>query len=205
MKLRRLVQKWSIQPRWPLLALGAILLCAIEPAFAQPTVRRGLIFVRVHCSQCHAIDKVGESPLAIAPPFRTLRLRYPVADLQRPLLEGNPSRDAPISAHAWSGVGYDGVSPNAQSLSALSSLSLKGASSRKSQLMAALRQHARPIVIGDPELGRPFDRLLRARKSRLWALGIVADPLSFAISRSLGADVEKHWLCVPRTPSVLIT
>jgi cytochrome c len=88
MKLRRLVQKWSIQPRWPLLALGAILLCAIEPAFAQPTVRRGLIFVRVHCSQCHAIDKVGESPLAIAPPFRTLRLRYPVADLQRPLLEG---------------------------------------------------------------------------------------------------------------------
>ena len=59
--------------------------------------------------------------------------------------------------------------------------------------MAALRQHARPIVIGDPELGRPFDRLLRARESRLWALGIVADPLSFAISRSLGADVEKHW------------
>ena len=156
LQLRRLVQKWSIQPRWPLLALGAILLCAIEPAFAQPTVRRGLIFVRVHCSQCHAIDKVGESPLAIAPPFRTLRLRYPVADLQRPLLEGNPSRDAPISAHAWSGVGYDGVSPNAQSLSALSSLSLKGASSRKSQLMAALRQHARPIVIGDAELGRPF-------------------------------------------------
>lgn len=87
MKLRRLVQR-PIQPRWPLFALGAILLCAIEPAFAQPAVRRGLIFVRVHCSRCHAIDKVGESPLAIAPPFRALRLRYPVADLQRPLLEG---------------------------------------------------------------------------------------------------------------------
>jgi hypothetical protein len=65
--------------------------------------------------------------------------------------------------------------------------------SRKSQLMAALRQHARPIVIEDPELGRPFDRLLRARGSRLWALGFVADTLSFAISRSLGADVEKNW------------
>lgn len=89
MKFPRLAQKWPIKPRWgPLLATGAILLCAIEPAFAQPTVRRGLIFVRVHCSQCHAIDKVGESPFATAPPFRTLRLRYPVADLQRPLLEG---------------------------------------------------------------------------------------------------------------------
>ena len=30
--------------------------------------------------------------------------------------------------------------------------------SRKSQLMAALRQHARPIVIEDPYLGRPFSR-----------------------------------------------
>jgi cytochrome c len=40
------------------------------------------------CARCHAIGPVGESPLAKAPPFRTLHLRYPVSDLQRPLLEG---------------------------------------------------------------------------------------------------------------------
>ena len=71
--------------------LGAILLCAIEPTVAQPSpaaVRRGVIFVRVHCSQCHAIGKVGASRLKNAAPFREMRLRYPVADLQRPLLEG---------------------------------------------------------------------------------------------------------------------
>jgi mono/diheme cytochrome c family protein len=74
---------------WVFLALGAIPVWA-EPASAQqsPQARRGLIFVRLHCSQCHAIGKVGESPLPSAIPFRILRLRYPVADLQRPLLEG---------------------------------------------------------------------------------------------------------------------
>ena len=44
--------------------------------------------MRMHCARCHAIDKVSESPLTIAPPFRTLHLKYPVADLQRPLAQG---------------------------------------------------------------------------------------------------------------------
>ena len=39
--------------------------------------------------------------------------------------------------------------------------------SRRSQLTAALRQHARPIVIEDQELAGPFVRLLRARQLRL--------------------------------------
>ena len=77
-------------PRCPLLAWSAILLCFTEFAFAEQSAaeRRGLIFVREHCSRCHAIGKVGESPVANAAPFRALRLRYPVADVQRPLLEG---------------------------------------------------------------------------------------------------------------------
>lgn len=70
-------------------ALGVLLWSASDPALAEsPAERRGLRFVRLHCAQCHAIDKVGESPLAIAPPFRTLHLKYPVADLQRPLVQG---------------------------------------------------------------------------------------------------------------------
>ena len=85
-----MVKRRSVQPRWLLLAWSAFLLCVTEAAFAEesPAERRGLIFVREYCSQCHAIGKVGGSRLANAAPFRALRLRYPVADLQRPLLEG---------------------------------------------------------------------------------------------------------------------
>ncbi|HXX51452.1 MAG TPA: cytochrome c [Xanthobacteraceae bacterium] len=54
----------------------------------SPAAQRGLVIVRTNCSRCHAIGKVGESPLSIAPPFRTLHERYPVDDLQEPLAEG---------------------------------------------------------------------------------------------------------------------
>ena len=52
------------------------------------TIQRGFRYVRVHCAQCHAIDKVSASPVTNAPPFRVLNLKYGVADLQRPLAEG---------------------------------------------------------------------------------------------------------------------
>jgi cytochrome c len=64
-------------------------LWSAAPAAAQsPAAQRGLTFVRVHCAQCHAIDTVSESPLTIAPPFRTLHLRYPIESLQPRLAEG---------------------------------------------------------------------------------------------------------------------
>ncbi|HEY6992368.1 MAG TPA: cytochrome c [Xanthobacteraceae bacterium] len=72
------------------MALSAVALCAGAPALAQqsPAGQRGLTFVRVHCAQCHSIDQISESPLKIAPPFRTLHLKYPIESLQRPLAEG---------------------------------------------------------------------------------------------------------------------
>jgi mono/diheme cytochrome c family protein len=75
---------------WAVIALGAIALCGGEPALGQqpPAAQRGLTFVRVHCAQCHSIDQVSESPLTIAPAFRTLHLKYPIESLQRPLSEG---------------------------------------------------------------------------------------------------------------------
>ena len=54
----------------------------------SPAAQRGLVIVRANCSRCHAVGKVGDSPLPIAPPFRTLHERYPVDDLQEPLAEG---------------------------------------------------------------------------------------------------------------------
>jgi cytochrome c len=73
---------------WLVIALGAFSLAG-SPALAQsPAAQRGLTFVRVHCAQCHAIDKVSESQLTIAPAFRTLHLKYPIESLERPLAEG---------------------------------------------------------------------------------------------------------------------
>ena len=54
----------------------------------SPAAQRGLTFVRANCGQCHATDTVSESPLKIAPPFRTLHLKYPVETLRNPLMEG---------------------------------------------------------------------------------------------------------------------
>ena len=50
------------------------------PALAQPDTRRGLSLAREHCAQCHAIGNASESPLAAAPPFRELHLKYAVSD-----------------------------------------------------------------------------------------------------------------------------
>ena len=60
------------------------------PALAQmsPAAQRGLTYVRVHCAQCHSVDKATPSPLTIAPPFRTLHERYPVESLEEALAEG---------------------------------------------------------------------------------------------------------------------
>src|SRR6266481_10038101 len=71
------------------IALGAFLSFASSPVLAQSTAaKRSLPLVRVHCAQCHSIDKVSDSPLAIAPPFRTLHLKFPIESLRRRLAEG---------------------------------------------------------------------------------------------------------------------
>jgi hypothetical protein len=66
--------------------------------------------------------------------------------------------------------------------------------SRRSQLMAALRQRARPIVIENPELARPFAQLLRARELRLRELSeFVADTMMHSIARCYGIDIDAEW------------
>jgi cytochrome c len=76
------------------MANAVAILLALAPLQAKgqevlsPAAQRGLVIVRTNCSRCHAIGKIGDSPLPIAPPFRTLHERYPVDDLQEPLAEG---------------------------------------------------------------------------------------------------------------------
>jgi mono/diheme cytochrome c family protein len=57
-------------------------------ALAASPEQRGENFARQHCSRCHAIDRTGQSPLRVAPPFRTLHSRYPVETLGEALAEG---------------------------------------------------------------------------------------------------------------------
>jgi mono/diheme cytochrome c family protein len=74
---------------WPAIAialLGLQLLSATSAA--SDSVEDGRRLARSHCSRCHSIDKVGPSPLSLAPPFRMLHERYPVETLQEALAEG---------------------------------------------------------------------------------------------------------------------
>lgn len=64
-----------------------VMLTGIAGANAQ-SVQRGLNYLRANCARCHAIDKVSESPLKLAPAFRTLHLKYPVESLQESFAEG---------------------------------------------------------------------------------------------------------------------
>jgi cytochrome c len=55
---------------------------------ASPSEQRGRTFALNNCARCHSIDKVTESPLKIAPPFRTLHKRYPIETLAEAFAEG---------------------------------------------------------------------------------------------------------------------
>ena len=72
------------------LIIGSILVSSTCPLFAalSPSAQRGLNLARVNCARCHSINKVSESPLKLAPPFRTLHERYPVESLEESLAEG---------------------------------------------------------------------------------------------------------------------
>jgi cytochrome c len=64
-------------------------LILMTPALAaSPAEQRGKTFALNNCARCHSIDRVSQSPLKIAPPFRTLHLRYPVETLSGALAEG---------------------------------------------------------------------------------------------------------------------
>ena len=58
------------------------------PVFAQGNAQVGRRLAETNCARCHAVGRVGDSPLPIAPPFRTLHTRYPVENLAEALAEG---------------------------------------------------------------------------------------------------------------------
>src|SRR6202521_6485804 len=66
-----------------------IMLMLTTPVLAaSPAEQRGKTYALTNCARCHSIDGVTNSPLKIAPPFRTLHLRYPVETLAEAFAEG---------------------------------------------------------------------------------------------------------------------
>jgi mono/diheme cytochrome c family protein len=87
--MMKLTGKLLTQPHL-IICVAVVFGAELSGANAQttPTVQRGLNLAVANCARCHAIDKISPSPLALAPPFRDLHLRYPVEDLAEALAEG---------------------------------------------------------------------------------------------------------------------
>ena len=68
--------------------LGFVLFMLTSALAASPSEERGKTFAFNNCARCHSIDKVSQSPLKIAPPFRNLHRRYPIETLAESLAEG---------------------------------------------------------------------------------------------------------------------
>lgn len=73
------------------LAFSMLLVTGLMGTMAAATdgqVQRGKTFVGANCATCHAVGRIGASPLAVAPAFRDLHTKYPVEDLGEALAEG---------------------------------------------------------------------------------------------------------------------
>ena len=69
-----------------LVGLGSVVVHA--GAQEYDPVRDGHALVTMYCSDCHATEAIGDSPLPLAPLFRELHLRYDVELLSEALVEG---------------------------------------------------------------------------------------------------------------------
>ena len=69
------------------IAVGVAVFTA-QAAQAAGDPGKGLAFATAHCARCHATGSEGTSPLAVAPPFRTLQDRFVLEWLERALAEG---------------------------------------------------------------------------------------------------------------------
>lgn len=67
--------------------LGLLMAGGVSAQEFDP-VEDGRALVTMYCADCHATKAAGESPLAIAPRFRDLHLRYDVEFLSEALVEG---------------------------------------------------------------------------------------------------------------------
>lgn len=74
---------------WRSCLAASIVLLGLQPVSAQEgRIQRGRTFVQTNCAMCHAVGRVGDSPLNEAPPFRFIQRRYPLENLAEAFAEG---------------------------------------------------------------------------------------------------------------------
>lgn len=73
---------------WMIAAALVLLAACASPAPPSRPQARGQELAQHLCSGCHAVGRSGESPLAEAPPFRTLSENYRIESLEEALAEG---------------------------------------------------------------------------------------------------------------------
>ncbi|HTS41176.1 MAG TPA: cytochrome c [Xanthobacteraceae bacterium] len=84
--MRRTNRAWSV-----LIALAGFAIAFVDLSAAEDlssAQKQGLELLKQNCLQCHAVDKVSNSPDPAAPPFRNLYEKYPFSSLRLPLKEG---------------------------------------------------------------------------------------------------------------------
>lgn len=76
---------------WAVAVAAAVLGHAVSAADDAETAGPAAAGERIlteQCARCHAIGKTGDSPLPLAPAFRSLATRYPLGHLAEALAEG---------------------------------------------------------------------------------------------------------------------
>ena len=100
-------------PRFTLLALIMGLLVSWSTASSAATTSelrsRGKALLQENCSRCHAIAAHGRSPLAAAPPMRTIYARFAPRELQAELREGMVSRHRAMPQIEFSDEDVDAI------------------------------------------------------------------------------------------------
>lgn len=67
----------------------SLLAAQLWPATAaEINVEQGRRLSRELCAGCHSVERSGNSPLALAPPFRVLEQRLPASQLEQAFREG---------------------------------------------------------------------------------------------------------------------
>ena len=70
------------------IAIAGLAFLTMSAAADERAKERGRAIAEAKCARCHAIAAKGESPMALAPPFRELHGRYPVEHLAEAFAEG---------------------------------------------------------------------------------------------------------------------
>jgi len=76
------------RPMKTLVAAALLFVAFTDSSLAAGDPARGRQLATALCGRCHATGPTGASPLPAAPPFRTLKERYPIESLAEGLAEG---------------------------------------------------------------------------------------------------------------------